>query len=295
MHFYLGKVSKILKAMPKINDLLRQGCSLLGNISDSPELDSQIILSHILKTSRFDLLTGMFNEVDDVSLIKFNELIERRINFEPVAYIINEKPFFEDVFYVDSRVLIPRPETEFLVTEAINNLKKYEKRPAVLDICCGSGCAGLSILRVIDCDLTMSDISKDALDVAELNARRLFPQKDDIKFIHSDLFENVNEKYDVIIANPPYLSKKDMAEFARNDLRYEPDNALFGGDNGFEFTENLLNEAGEYLNNGGIIAVELGFEGSNFIKESYNNLFFQKFIKDYSNIDRIAVFSLYRR
>jgi release factor glutamine methyltransferase len=295
MHFYLGKVSKILKAMPKINDLLRQGCSLLENISDSPELDSQIILSHVLKTSRFDILTGMFNEVDDVSLRKFNGLIERRINFEPVAYIINEKPFFEDVFYVDSRVLIPRPETEFLVIQAIDHLKKHEKNPSVLDICCGSGCAGLSILRVIDCDLTMSDISKDALDVAELNARRLFPQKDDIKFIHSDLFENINEKYDVIIANPPYLSKKDMAEFARNDLRYEPDNALFGGDNGFEFTENLLNEAGEYLNNGGIIAVELGFEGSNFIKESYNNLFFQKFIRDYSNIDRIAVFNLCRQ
>lgn len=295
MHFYLERVSKILKAMPKINDLLRQGCSLLQNISDSPELDSQIILSHVLKTSRFDLLTGMFNEVDGVSLKKFNELIERRMNFEPVAYIINEKPFFEDVFYVDSRVLIPRPETEFLVAEAINNLKKYEKRPAVLDICCGSGCAGLSILRVIDCYLTMSDISSDALAVSKINASKLFPQKDDVKFMRSDLFENINEKYDVIVANPPYLSKKDMAEYAKNDLRYEPDKALFGGDNGFEFTEKLLNAAGEYLNTDGIVAIELGFEGSKFIKESYNNLFFQKFIKDYSNIDRIAVFSLYRR
>ncbi len=288
-------VSKSSEMTLTISNLILKYSKELENISDSPRLDVEIMLSRVLNLSRFDLLMKANDSTDIVDEKRFAELLKRRINFEPVAYIINEKPFFEDVFYVDSRVLIPRPETEFLVMEAITHLKSYEKMPAVLDICCGSGCVGLSILRVIDCDLSMSDISKDALDVTSVNVGKLFPQRDDIKLIQSDLFENVNEKYDVITANPPYLSKKDMAEFAKNDLRYEPDNALFGGDNGFEFTEKLLNEAGEYLNHDGIIAVELGFEGSKFIKDVYGKIELHKIKKDYNGIDRVAVFSRCRR
>jgi release factor glutamine methyltransferase len=165
----------------------------------------------------------------------------------------------------------------------------------VLDICCGSGCVGLSILRVIDCKLTMSDVSERALDVAKVNLEKLFPPNLAVNLIKSDIFENITEKHDLITANPPYLSTMDMAEFAKEDLKYEPVNALFGGEKGFEITEKILDQAHGYLNPGGIIAIELGFEGSNCIKEFYQNIKLEKIIKDYSNIDRVAVFSLCRQ
>ncbi|HNW16128.1 MAG TPA: protein-(glutamine-N5) methyltransferase, release factor-specific, partial [bacterium] len=126
-----------------ISNLILKYSKELENISDSPRLDVEIMLSRVLNLSRFDLLMKANDSTDIVDEKRFAELLKRRMNFEPVAYIINEKPFFEDVFYVDSRVLIPRPETEFLVMEAITHLKSYEKMPAVLDICCGSGCVGL--------------------------------------------------------------------------------------------------------------------------------------------------------
>jgi release factor glutamine methyltransferase len=278
-----------------INHLIKDASNKLKNISDSPKLDAEILLSFVLKISRFDLLLNGHKEVDEISTNKFNALIERRMDFEPVAYITNERPFFEDVFYVDKRVLIPRPETEFLVIEAIEHLKKYETKPVVLDICCGSGCVGLSVFRVVDCDLSMSDISKDALDVAAINLEKLFGHHTGVELIQSDLFENIEKKYDVITVNPPYLSTMDMAEFAKKDLKYEPVNALFGGEKGFEITEKILDQAHGYLNPGGIIAIELGFEGSKFIKKFYQNIKFEKITKDYSNIDRVAVFSLCRQ
>ncbi|HSW60764.1 MAG TPA: peptide chain release factor N(5)-glutamine methyltransferase [bacterium] len=278
-----------------ISNLIHKYSKELENISDSPRLDVEIMLSRVLNLSRFDLLMKANDSIDSVDEKRFAELFERRMNFEPVAYIINEKPFFEDVFYVDSRVLIPRPETEFLVMEALDHLKSYEKRPNVLDICCGSGCAGLSVLRVIDCDLTMSDISKDALDVTAVNVEKLFPGRENVKLVQSDMFENIREKQDVIIANPPYLSTSDMTGFVKGELIYEPVSAFFGGEDGFEFTEKLLNAAGGYLNTGGMIAVELGFEGSKFIKDVYGKIELQKIKKDYNGIDRVAIFNLCRQ
>ena len=116
-----------------------------------------------------------------------------------------------------------------------------------------------------------------------------------MKIINSNLFENIEGKYDIITANPPYLSTTDMVEFTKKDLKHEPVNALFGGEKGFEITEKILDQAHSYLNPGGIIAIELGFEGSKFIKEFYQNMKFEKIAKDYSNIDRVAIFSLCRR
>jgi release factor glutamine methyltransferase len=280
--------------MSKIRHLLQEGSGKIEKISDSPGLDAEIVLAHLLNISRFDLLSNGQSEVDTHISNRFNELIERRMKGEPVAYIVNEKPFFEDVFYVDERVLVPRPETEFLVMEAIDYLKEYKKRPSVLDICCGSGCVGLSVLRVVDCDLTMSDISQNALEVAKINVEKLFPQNLAVKLIKSDLFENINEKYDIITANPPYLSESDMKEFVYNELKYEPQKALFGGEKGIEITEKILNQAHNYLNPDGMIAIELGFEGSKHLKKHYEKLKLKKITKDYNNIERIAIFSPYK-
>lgn len=274
----------------KIEDILSQAVFKIGNISETPLLDAEMILANVLKISRFDLILKRNESISVQDHTKFQNDLNRRTNFEPVAYITGEKAFFEDVFYVDRRVLIPRPETEFLVLRAIEHLKRTEKKCDVLDICCGSGCVGLSILRVMDCNLTLSDISEDALTVAKMNAERLFPQKDSISFIKSDLFSSISGKFDVITANPPYLSKSDMEKYVNGAMAFEPVTAFYGGEKGIEKTLEIIDASFEFLKPQGVLILELGHEGAGYIKNS-ENIKDLEIIRDYSGIERVAVIS----
>ena len=273
----------------KIAVLISEAESKLKNFSETPRLDTEILLAKVLGTDRFGLFAKSGETIDDEKCRLFDSFVERRMNFEPVAYITNEKEFFEDLFFVDERVLIPRPESEFIVEEAVSLLKNAAK-PEVLDICCGSGCIGLSIKRVTGCALTLSDISEKALEVARINAARLFPNQNNISLVQSDLFENITGKFDLITANPPYLSESDMREFVVKDLKFEPENAFYGGGNGFEITEKIIESAGDFLKPGGFFITELGYEGSTFLKETMSGLKLLKTVKDYSGITRTAVF-----
>lgn len=274
-----------------IAEILSEAESKLRNFSETPGLDAEILLAKVLNTGRLELWEKHGETIKAEEYGLFNSFTARRMNFEPVAYITNEKEFFEDTFFVDRRVLIPRPESEFIVEEAVSALKDV-KKPKVLDICCGSGCIGLSIKRVTDCDLTLSDISDSALEVARINAKRLFPDKSDISFLQSDLFEKITGEFDLITANPPYLSAEDMKNFLVKDLVFEPENAFFGGTNGFEITERIIKSAGKFLKPGALFITELGYEGSIFLKSTISELKLLKTLKDYSGITRAAVFSL---
>ncbi|MBO7126891.1 peptide chain release factor N(5)-glutamine methyltransferase [bacterium] len=273
----------------KVSELIGKAAEKLKNISETPRLDAEILLAKALGTNRFGLFTKYNEEAGDKAAELFASFLERRMNFEPVAYITNEKEFFEDTFFVDSRVLIPRPESEFIVEKAADLLKNTEKAD-VLDICCGSGCIGLSIKRAGGCRLTLSDISENALEVAKINAARLFPASTDISFVQSDLFSNISGKFDIITANPPYLSEKDMKNFVVKELEFEPENAFFGGKTGFEITEKILYSVHNFLKSGGYFITELGFEGSNFINKNYDGIELTEIIKDYSGINRAALF-----
>ena len=273
----------------KVGQLIDEAEKKLKNFSETPRLDAEILLAKALETNRFGLFTKYNEEAGKKAAGLFASFLERRINFEPVAYITNEKEFFEDTFFVDQRVLIPRPESEFIVEKAAALLKNSEKAD-VLDICCGSGCIGLSIKRATACRLTLSDISVKALEVAKINSARLFPASTDISFIQSDLFSAVSGKFDLITANPPYLSERDMENFVVKELAFEPENAFFGGKNGFEITEKILENVHKFLKSGGYFITELGFEGANFINKNYENLELTEIIKDYSGIERAAVF-----
>ena len=277
----------ILKS--KVGFLIDEAEQKLKEISETPRLDAEILLAKALGTNRFGLFTKYNEEAGEKAEKLFASFLARRMNFEPVAYITNEKEFFEDTFFVDQRVLIPRPESEFIVEKAANLLKNSEKAE-VLDICCGSGCIGLSIKRAAACRLTLADISLNALEVAEINAARLFPASTDISFIQSDLFGNISGKFDLITANPPYLSERDMENFVVKELKFEPENAFFGGKTGFEITEKILKSVHKFLNPGGHFITELGFEGTNFINKNYDEIELSEIIKDYSGIDRAALF-----
>ena len=277
----------ILKS--KVGFLIDEAEQKLKEISETPRLDAEILLAKALGTNRFGLFTKYNEDAGEKTAELFASFLERRMNYEPVAYITNEKEFFEDTFFVDNRVLIPRPESEFIVEKAANLLKNSEKAE-VLDICCGSGCIGLSIKRAATCRLTLADISVNALEVAKINAARLFPASTDISFIQSDLFGNISGKFDLITANPPYLSERDMENFVVKELKFEPENAFFGGKTGFEITEKILKNVHELLKTGGHFITELGFEGTNFINKNYDGIELSEIIKDYSGIDRAALF-----
>lgn len=273
----------------QVCELIDAAGKKLKEISETPRLDAEILLAKALHTNRFGLFTKYNDEADTEAEKLFGSFVARRINLEPVAYITNEKEFFEETFFVDSRVLIPRPETEFIVEKAIELLKNSVKA-CVLDICCGSGCIGLSIKRATDCRLTLSDISFQALEVAKINSERLFPATGEISLVQSDLFEKIEGTFDLITANPPYLSTNDMEKFVVKELRFEPEKAFFGGKTGFETTEKILENAGSFLKTGGYFITELGFEGSAFLNGTWDGLKLESIVKDYSGIDRAAVF-----
>jgi release factor glutamine methyltransferase len=275
----------------RITDLLKKSVQILKKTSDTPQLDAEILLCDILKLSRSELFLNSSTIISQEVCEEFQDCLDRRLKNEPVAYILKKKDFYKDSFYVDRRVLVPRPETEIVVEEAVKLLKnrRYSK---VLDICTGSGCLGLSIKRDTNCDLTLSDISKDALGVTRINAEKLFPGKE-IKVVQSDLFNSINDSFDLITANPPYLSESDMEKFCRNELKYEPEEALLSGKTGFEVTGKIVEQAPDYLNDDGVLMLELGYEGSHFLKDT-KRLSLEKVVKDLAGVERVAVFTLRR-
>lgn len=214
-----------------------------------------------------------------------DEDYKRLVNGEPIQYVIGYVDFYGNRINVDRNVLIPRYETELLVDKTISLInKKFNRKVNVLDLCTGSGCIGISIKKCIDSDVTISDISLGALEVAKGN---IFINDCNIKCIYSDLFDNINDKFDVIISNPPYIS--DDIEVMDIVYQNEPNIALYAPSNGLYFYEKILSECRKYLNDKFIIAFEIGYEQGQSLKEMASRYFSESIIKiekDYSLRDR---------
>ena len=181
--------------------------------------------------------------------------IKRLEQGEPIQYIIGNVNFYGNTIDVNNNVLIPRFETEELVEKTILKIKnKFDKKIHILDLCTGSGCIAITLKKELSADVTASDISNKALDLAKNNALK---NDVNITFIESDIFENINNKFDVIISNPPYISYDEEID----DLVYnnEPHLALFALNDGLYFYEEILKNATNYLNDNFIIAFEIGY------------------------------------
>ena len=181
--------------------------------------------------------------------------IKRLEQGEPIQYIIGNVNFYGNTIDVNNNVLIPRFETEELVEKTILKIKnKFDKKIHILDVCTGSGCIAITLKKELSADVTASDISNKALDLAKNNALK---NDVNITFIESDIFENINNKFDVIISNPPYISYDEEID----DLVYnnEPHLALFALNDGLYFYEEILKNATNYLNDNFIIAFEIGY------------------------------------
>lgn len=223
----------------------------------SPDLDAEVLLSHILSVDRSWLVAHGDEEIDNNKVDTFEGYTKRRAAREPVAYITSHKEFYGRDFMVTPDVLIPRPETEDLVELAL----KYAADTApqrIIDVGCGSGCVGITLkLERPALDVTLSDISEKALAIAQQNATRL---RSDVKLTRSDLLlspeiQKLRSKcyFDLIVANLPYVSR---AWKVSPELAYEPDQALFAKDNGLELIKRLIEQSLEYLHSNGQLILE---------------------------------------
>ena len=204
----------------------------------------------------------------------------------PVQYIVGNVDFYGYTFKVNKNTLIPRFETELLVEKTIKYINKYfNNEIKILDIGTGSGCIAITLNKLLDNSrVTAVDISKNALDVARENSKI---NNTDVNFIESDVFSDINDKYDVIISNPPYISyDEDIMDVVYNN---EPHMALYADDNGLYFYDKILRECRKYLNDRFLIAFEIGYKQGNDILNIINKYFDNVNIsleKDYSGRDR---------
>ena len=220
-----------------------------------PVNDAALLLSHL--TGRPPLALRLDEEtVLDPSVIdSFKSLAEQRLSRIPLQYLLGEAPFYGRIFRVDSRVLIPRPETELLCEWALELLKDRSS-PRILDLCCGSGCIGITLKAELpSASVTLSDISPDALDLAAENASLLGA---DVALCRSDLLEAFSgTSFDLIISNPPYIPSADCDTLQEEVLR-EPRLALDGGKDGLSVYRRIVREAFPRLSPGGFLLMELG-------------------------------------
>lgn len=262
---------------------------------DSPRLTAEMLLAHSLDLKRLDLYLQHDRPLQQNELSDYKSLIRRRIQNEPVAYIIGEKGFFESDFEVARNVLIPRPETEILVEEA---LKLLNHDPCdfctqkVLELGAGSGAIIVSLAKAAPRHLYMAnDISLPALEIAKKNACRIVGNR--IGFFAGDWFSPLKDRpgFDLIVSNPPYIPLADIRELAPEIRKYEPKIALDGGDDGLLCFRTILKEAHQYLVPGGILLLEMGFDQKegleNIMKQSpeYESI---EFINDLSGHNRVA-------
>ena len=213
--------------------------------------------------------------------------------FTPVQYIMGSTEFCGLDIKVNEDVLIPRPETEFLVEAAVGLSESRGQKPEaieILDLCTGSGCIAIALTKKLpDCKIVASDISEKALALAGDNAK--IHQARQIEFIKSDLFSDLKGSFDIIVSNPPYISGSEFTELQEEVLK-EPRVALYGGEDGLDFYRKIFNTAGKFLKDGGYIAVEIGYGQAGAVKDicgGARGFKVVNIIKDLSGIDRVVV------
>jgi len=240
-----------------ISDLIKIGSETLKKREISSHLlDSELLLSRLLKCSREKLLTSEDQMIPKTIELDFNKLIGRRVKNEPVAYIFNYKEFWNNKFIVSKDTLIPRPETELLVEKIL----KYfcNKKPFILDIGSGSGCIILTLLQEIKKSYGFGiDVSKKALKISIKNAIKLGLESK-IKFYNRSLEEIYGYKFDLIVSNPPYICSNQIKNLTDDIKKYEPRLALDGGNDGLDVIKKVIYKSKSILKRKGMLALEIG-------------------------------------
>ena len=264
---------------------------------ESPVQKTRMLLANLLNKEKEYITINIKEDLEKSIENIFAKQIQKLKQGYPIQYITNKQEFMKLDFFVNENVLIPQPDTEILVEEIINILKNQisNEKINILDLCTGSGAIGISIVKYIEnAQVTMTDISRKALEVAEKNAKNN-KVIDRCNFIKSNMFEDIiNKKYDVIISNPPYIQSSNIKQLDK-EVQAEPIIALDGGKDGLDFYKIIAKKAYNFLNDNGILALEIGYDQKeNVIKllkeqEKYVDIYSKK---DLSGNDRIVVCKL---
>lgn len=255
----------------EILDFGRQSLTRAG--IEYPGLESEILLSRVLDKDRVYFYTHSQESVDLKREETYRSAIQRRCQLEPVAYILEKKEFMGMDFFVNRHVLIPRPDTEPMVEYLLEYLQvNYPKGAKILDLCTGSGAIGISIKKYFkQGEVSLSDFSAEALAVAKINASQLVNGQ--LSLYEGDLFTAIpqGKTFNVIVSNPPYISRADMKQLARDIIEYEPHMALDGGESGLDFYRRIIDEAHLFLENNGLLALEIGDDQSDAVIDLLKN------------------------
>ena len=274
----------------KVLEAIKAGSKLLKEKNISTYiLDSELLLSKSLNKTREEILINLEKNIKKKNLENFNKYLLRRLKKEPIAYLLGEKEFWSKKFFVNKNTLIPRPETELLVSKLVTIFKK--KEISILDIGTGTGCIIVSLLSELKNSNGMAiDISREAILVAKKNACK-FKLSDRIKFLHKPLEELYGKKFDLIVSNPPYIKRKDIKNLSDDIKKFEPKMALDGGNDGLDLIKKIIYKSKKILKINGTLALEIGNEQ---IKKVSKILIDNKFrinciIKDYKNNVRCVI------
>lgn len=274
-----------------VTEILKSATARLevGNI-DSPRLDAEVLLAHVLNCRRLDLYVDAGKILPLEKILRFNELVNRRLEKIPVAYLTGTKEFFGLKFSVTPDVLIPRPDTE-IVTEFVGEfLRSLNREVTFADLGTGSGAICVSILKFVKTAHSCAvDVSKKALEVAEFNARK-FHVDDRIEFFCGDMFAPLTGKiFDAIVSNPPYIPTGDLPTL-QAEVQSEPTLALDGGADGLNFYRRIADASPKFLRAGGLLAVEVGINQSTAVEELFTRAGFAdvEILRDLSGIERVV-------
>lgn len=267
-----------------IEECIKQGINQIKEKEDAYWI-IYLLATHILQVDKTYILTHPEQVLEEKEEKDFQEAIQKIKQGIPVQYITNKQEFMDSCFYVNQDVLIPQPDTEILVEEVIQLIK--QRKVNILDLCCGSGCIGISLKKFLEnSNVVLSDVSQKAIEVAKKNAVLL---NVDVQIIQSNLFENIKEKYDMIVSNPPYIETNVISTLSQ-EVQNEPHIALDGGEDGLTFYRKIIKEAPNYLNKKGYLCLEIGFNQKKaviqLLQENFENMITKQ---DLAGNDRVII------
>jgi len=268
----------------KTLDLINYGTIVLKKSKiTSYRLDSELLLSKVLNKNREEVLINLDQEISQNYFSTYKELISRRSQNEPVAYILQEKEFWSKNFFVSCDTLIPRPETELMVEKLVKIFD--EKKISILDMGTGSGCILISLLSELKKSRGIGiDISKKALIIAKKNIEQ-HKMQNKIKLFNKSLDSKFYKKFDLVVSNPPYIRSLEIQRLAEDIKKYEPRIALDGGNDGLDLIKKVIYKAKDILKLKGLLALEIGNKQFKKVSEILlkNNYRIEHIIKDYKN------------
>lgn len=267
---------------------------LLDAKIESYSLDARILLAYALNLSKEKLIISLDKSIDEDQWLFYQQLIERREKFEPIAYLVGAKEFFSLEFKVNHNTLIPRPDSETLIETVLEYFPNKNDEIKILDLGTGTGCLLLTLLIQYPTAIGIGiDISIDTLQIAHYNSLSLNLKNRTI-FIQSDWISSLSQniKYDIIVSNPPYIEQQNLQGLAEEVKNYEPNLALNGGLDGLDCYRVIASNIGSFLNSNGKIFLEIGYNQEEKVKEIFknNNIDFISEHRDLNNIIRCIVF-----